>query len=149
VFYDGDKYVKGAERKRTIGQVTFEHTCVNAGFEYLAAKDQTSTTKADVSSKGYSFWVTPRTTLGWEGLIRYDHLQPNTSTALSTSAPINPATTTFGSQQQNRLIAGIAYWFPHQGGVSSALLIDYDGQIFKNITTAPVKAVAAHVLVNF
>jgi hypothetical protein len=38
-------------------------------------------------------------------------------------------TTTLDSQQQNRLIVGVAYWFPRLGNVSSALLVDYDGQL--------------------
>src|SRR6185436_9691803 len=41
-FYDADAYVKNADRNRAIGQVTFEHQYVNAGFEYLKAADQTS-----------------------------------------------------------------------------------------------------------
>ena len=58
-------------------------------------------------------------------------------------------TTAFESQRQNRVIVGAAYWFPHQGSVSSALLVDYDGQHFDNITTAPVRSVAVHALVSF
>jgi hypothetical protein len=57
--------------------------------------------------------------------------------------------TVFNDQAQNRTIAGVAYWFPHQGTVSTAILLDYDGQSLKNITTAPVKAVAIHGLINF
>jgi hypothetical protein len=52
-------------------------------------------------------------------------------------------------QQQNRTIVGVAYWFPHQGNVSTAVMLDYDGQSFKNITTAPVHAVTLHGLINF
>ena len=88
------------------------------------------------ASNGYSFWLTPKSTKGWEALIRYDHLTPNTDAAVV-------------SQKQNRTILGLAYWFPHQGTVSTALMLDYDGQSFKNITTAPVKSVAVHALVNF
>jgi len=44
---------------------------------------------------------------------------------------------------------GIAYWFPHQGAVTSALLVDYDGQSFKNLTAAPTKNIAVHALINF
>ena len=51
--------------------------------------------------------------------------------------------------KENRVIVGAAYWFPHQGSVSSALLVDYDGQHFDNITTAPVRSVAVHALVSF
>ena len=52
-------------------------------------------------------------------------------------------------QHQNRTIVGVAYWFPHQGNVSTAILLDYDGQSFDNITTAPTRAVILHGLINF
>ena len=40
VFYDGDRYLKDAERNRFIASVTFEHAYLNAGFDYLDTKDQ-------------------------------------------------------------------------------------------------------------
>jgi hypothetical protein len=64
------------------------------------------------------------------------------------SSPI-PGTTTFSDQIQNRTIAGLSYWFPHEGTVSTALLFCYDGQTFKNLTTAPVRTVAVNGLVSF
>ena len=54
VFYDGDNYLMHAERKRFIGSVTFEHNYLNAGFDYLHAKDQPSITKPNLTGKGYS-----------------------------------------------------------------------------------------------
>jgi hypothetical protein len=155
LFYDGDNYIKNAERKRTIGQVTFEHKYANLGFEYLNAKDQTSALpgNADKTGTGYSIWATPRATMSnnssWEALLRYDHQTPNTASTFAPTSTSPNASTTFESQKQNRTIAGIAYWFPHQGGVSAALMLDYDGQSFDNITTAPVKSIALHALVNF
>jgi hypothetical protein len=151
IFYIGDNYVKNGERKRTVGAVTYEHKFATAAFEYLDARDQRSALPGNelVKGKGYSAWVTPRTPQGWEGLIRYDHLTPNTSSAL---APLNTAgnlTTTLDSQQQNRVIVGIAYWFKLQGNVTASLLLDYDAQLFKNITTPETKTVAVHALVNF
>jgi len=154
VYYD-DHYAGSDERKRLMGNVTFEHNYLNAGFDYLDASDQTARTAAEVSSKGYSVWATPRLPMAngssWEGLLRYDHFIPNTST--STLAPAStspvPGVTVLNDQQQNRTIVGVAYWFPHQGNVSTAVLIDYDGQSFKNITTAPVHAVTLHGLINF
>jgi Phosphate-selective porin O and P len=136
VFYDGDNYLKNAERTRALGQLTFEHKYAAAGFEYLSAKDQTVSTRTAIESSGYSIWVTPKFGAGWEGLYRYDHLTPNTIAALE-------------FQKQNRTIVGAAYWFPHQGGVSTALMLDYDAQSFKNLSTAPTKSVAVHALVNF
>jgi hypothetical protein len=135
-FYFGDNYVKNAERMRAVGQVTYESTYLNAGFDAIDAKDQTSVTKIDVQSKGWSFWATPKTTKGWEMLLRYDHLVPDSRTDF---------------QVRTRTIAGVAYWFPHQGAVSSALLLDYDGQTFDRFVPAQPKQskVAVHALINF
>ena len=155
IFYDGDNYIMNAERTRTIEQITFEHQYVVAGFEYLSAKDQILSTAASVSSNGYSLWATPRLPLAngasWEALLRYDHWIPNTSTSLlapASTSPV-PGTTVVNDQRQNRTIIGAAYWFPHQGNVSTAILLDYDGQSFDNITTAPTKGVAIHGLLSF
>ena len=153
--YYNDHYAGNDERQRVMGNVTFEHKYFNAGFDYLTAKDQTLATAADVSSSGYSIWATPRIPFesgaSWEALLRYDHWTPNSSTRTlapaSTSA--NPGTTVFHDQKQNRTIVGVSYWFPHQGNVSTAILFDYDGQSFDNITTTPTKGVAIHGLVSF
>jgi hypothetical protein len=52
---------------------------------------------------------------------------------------------------RNRTIAGIAYWFPRQGAVSSALLVDHE-QV-DNDGSAPVRAGRArwalHALIRF
>ena len=134
-FINADMYVKNADRRRGIFAVTYEHTYFNASYEYLDAKDQTSATKTAVDAKGWSVWANPRSTKGWEGLVRYDHLDPNKST----------------NQERTRTIVGVSYWFPHQGAVSTALLLDYDDAKFKNF--APVqpeqKKIAIHALVNF
>ena len=136
VFYDGDAYVKNAPRNRLIGGLNYEHPYVALGFEYLNTTDQTSATKAALDGRGYSIWATPKSTVGIEGLVRYDHLTP--STAL-------PA------QARNRTILGLAYWFPHQGSVSSAMMLDYDGQTFDNFTPALPKQsrIAVHGLISF
>ena len=155
VFYDGDNYVVNAERTRAIGQLTYEHRYANAGFEYLRARDQTSALPGtvDKAGSGYSLWLTPRAPMdngsSWEGLLRYDHHTPDDRSVFAPASAAPGTTTSFAAQKQNRLIAGVAYWFPHQGGVTSALLFDYDGQRFDNITTAPVKSVAVHALINF
>jgi hypothetical protein len=136
VFWDGDHYVKNAERNRFIFGLNFEHKYLNAGYEFLDVADQISITRAEVDGQGYSVWFTPKTAIGWEGLVRYDHLKPNK---------------TFSSQERNRTIAGVAYWFPHQGNVASALLIDYDGQTFDNFAPAISKLarVGVHGLIQF
>lgn len=134
-FYDGDAYVRDGPRTRAIGMVSFENTYLNAAFEYLSAADQPSVTRPKVDSQGYSIWATPRSTIGWEGLLRYDHLTPNDGDT---------------SQTRDRTILGIAYWFPHQGNVSAAMLLDYDSQTFSTNPALPsVKRVGVHGLINF
>src|SRR4030095_12959621 len=75
-FYDADNYVQDAERRRFVIAPTFEHKYVNAAFQWVDTADQTSVTKVKVDGEGWSFWVTPRTTKGFEGLVRFDHLDP-------------------------------------------------------------------------
>jgi hypothetical protein len=135
-YYVGDDYVKGAERKRVVGQLTYEHMYINAGFDAIDAKDQTSITKADIEAKGWSFWATPKSTVGWEMLLRYDHMVPD-QRALD--------------QTRQRTIVGVAYWFPRAGSVTSSLMLDYDGQTFSNFVPGQPaqKKIALHALVNF
>ncbi len=137
VFYDADSYVKSARRDRLIAALNFEQRLVNAGFEYLNATDQTSATRAaEVEGHGYSIWATPKSAKGVEALLRYDHLTPNI---------------TLDPQVRNRAILGVAYWFPHEGNVSSALMLDYDRQTFNHFIPAlPTQSkVAVHGLISF
>jgi len=135
-FINKDAYVKNADRTRALFAATFEHPYVNAAFEYLATKDQTSATKTAVNGRGWSVFVTPKTARGWEGLLRFDHTVPNKSVK---------------SQVRERTIAGVAYWFPHQGNVSSALLFDVDNATFDGFSPAQPtqRRIAVHALVNF
>jgi hypothetical protein len=135
-FWNKDAYLKNADRDRAVFGATFEHKYVNASFDYLWATDQNaSATKPKVDARGYSWWITPRSTIGWEGLLRYDHIEPNTDQ----------------SGTRNRWIGGIAYWFPHQGNVSTSLLLDVDNQSFNDFATPSptVTRYALHALVNF
>ena len=136
LFYDGDSYVKNGPRKRMIAGLNYEHRFVNGGFEYLDAEDRPTVTRPGVDSKGYSVWVTPKSRMGLEALLRFDHLQPNTS---------------LSNQTRNRTIVGVAYWFPHEGAVSSAMMLDYDGQTFDNLAPALPRQsrVAVHGLISF
>ncbi len=135
-FIDHDMYLKSAPRRRGIVAITYEHPYLNASFEYLTVKNQPLPTATAVNARGWSAWVTPKSTKGWEGLLRYDHLVPDK---------------TMTSQTRERTIAGIAYWFPHQGAVSTALLLDVDNAKFNNFTTAQPtqRKIAVHALVNF
>jgi hypothetical protein len=132
-FWDQDAYVKDGPRHRGIAAVTFEHTYLNASFEYLSAKDQTLSANPKINAQGWSIWATPRTRKGWEALLRYDHMDPNKS----------------ADQERTRTIFGVAYWFPHQGSVSTALLLDYDAAKFLTPSAPEQKKIAVHALVNF
>jgi len=136
VFYDADNYVQSAARRRFVASATFEHKFVNAGVDYLSTADQTSTRTRELEGQGYSLWATPRSPSGWELLLRWDHMTPDDSR---------------DNETRDRTIAGVAYWFPHQGSVSSALMLDYDGQTFHDFAPALPKQqrVAVHALVNF
>jgi len=138
-FYDHDAYVKNADRTRGIFGLTYEHQYVNASWEYLTATDQNaSATKAKVDAHGYSFWIIPRSPTGWEGLLRYDHLENNHNVS--------------GSGIRTRWIGGVAYWFPHQGNVSTSLMFDVDQANFDKYAAAqpPTNTkYAIHGLVNF
>ena len=75
---------------------------------------------------------------------------PDTATTVAPAATSSaPGVIVLNDQHQNRTIAGVAYWFPHQGNVSTAILFDYDGQTFDNITTPPTKTIFLHGLINF
>jgi hypothetical protein len=153
VFHVSDHYVKDGERKRTVGSVSYEHPFVVAAFEYLDTRDRRSALLppgvTNVDGQGYSLWVTPKTRQGWEGLIRYDHHTPDTSSAFAPLATAGNLITPLDSQRQDRVIAGVAYWFKLQGSVTASLMVDYDAQVFKNLTTPETKTVAVHALVNF
>lgn len=135
-YYVGDHYVQDAPRTRGVFQVTYESKYINGGFDAIWAHDQTSITKPNIEASGWSFWLTPRSKIGVEGLIRYDHLKPDSR---------------FDTQVRHRTILGVAYWFRETGSVQSALLVDYDGQTFDNFTTPQPaqKRVAVHGLWAF
>ncbi len=140
-FYDFDNLATDLERRRAIGMVTFEHPLVNAAFSYLDAKDQAAPTTTtpitpEIDSSGYSFWMTPRTKMGLEGLLRIDRLSPNEA----------------NDSLKQRVIAGIAYW-PRMptAAVQSAILLDYEqGNYEKYATSRPTeKRLAVHMLISF
>jgi hypothetical protein len=142
-FYDADNYVVNAERKRAIFDTTFEQQYVNVGFDYLNTRDRQSAApslKPDVHGTGWSVWVTPKFGKGVEALVRYDHLRPDADNLLNGGNGIN-----------KRTIAGLAYWFPHQGSVSAALLGDVENVTFSDFTTAKPtqQRVALHALIAF
>ena len=136
-YYDSDHYLASAKRERILGGLTFEHPYVNAGFEYLEARDQTSVTKPELDRNGFSAWATPRTPIGIEALLRYDELVTNKD--------VSP------KPKKKRTIVGVAYWPPLQGGKTVAFLVDYSEVRFSNTTPDPgkTKIYALHTLWNF
>jgi hypothetical protein len=135
-FYDADNYMKNDPRKRGVFAVTFEHKYVNAAYEYLHSDDQVSKSVNKVKGDGYSFWFTPRSSIGLEGLFRYDHYAPDNS---------------IGNRERSRTIVGVAYWFKHQRTPTTAIMLDYDGAGFDNFTPPlpDQRKIAVHALVNF
>jgi len=136
-FYDRDAYVKDADRKRAIFGVTYEHRRGNAGFEYLAARDQNaSTRRTPVEARGWSWWTTPRLGRGWEGLLRADSLTPDRAAA---------------DQNKRRVIAGLAYWFPLQANLQTALLLALEDVRYQRFVPARAdeRRIAVHALINF
>jgi hypothetical protein len=133
-FYDRDAPVGDGSRRRAVADITFEHRHLNTGFIYLAAKDRSLPTAADVDGRGFSIWATPRTTIGWEALLRYDRLEPNSD----------------DDDRKARAIAGIAYWLPTTGA-QAAFLLDFETVNYDNYAPArpTERRLALHMLVNF
>ncbi|HXM80001.1 MAG TPA: hypothetical protein VOA00_12265 [Thermoanaerobaculia bacterium] len=145
-FYDGDHYETDAERKRAVAMLSFENPWVNAGFDYLDAKDRTSRLKTfSTHATGWSAWVTPRTPIGVEALLRYDEIKPNKD-----NNTVDP------NGKKKRFIGGVSYWFPvTKAGIAAAVLLDYenvkyDGFAAGNANNKPEeKRYAVHTLFNF
>ena len=139
-FYDHDAYVRDAERRRAIVAATYEHAYVNAGWNYLSTADQIRRGSPRLDGRGFSAWVTPKTPKGhgWEGLLRYDHLTQEQAAA-STDG------------ERDRTIVGLAYWFPRQGAVSAAILLDYERVDNRNFEPRrpDERRWAVHTLINF
>jgi len=133
-FYDADNYIRNDERTRLVWNVTFEHKYVNAGVEHLDATDQVSAAASEVKAKGWSVWATPKSTKGWEGLLRFDSLEPNETV----------------DAKKERKIAGVAYWFAALKPATASLLLDYEEVTYDALLAKPdEKRYALHALFNF
>lgn len=133
-FYNADRYVKGAPRNRLVLNAAFEHKRLVMGVDVVEARDQTSARAALVESSAYTVWARPRTTMGLEGLVRYDSFKANKSV----------------DGRRNRAIAGVAYWFQTQSTVSVALLVDYERVTFAGTPARPREGrLALHSLFSF
>jgi hypothetical protein len=136
-FYDSDHYFQNARRERILGNLTFENPYVHLGFEYVDARDRTTSTAVELDRSGWSAWITPRTPFGLEGVFRYDELNQNKN--------LSP------SPKKKRTVVGLAYWPPLQGGKTVAFMADYSEVKFSNQTPLPAttKIYALHTLFNF
>jgi hypothetical protein len=134
-FWIRDSYMEDAPRNRSMFNTTFEHPYVNAGFDYIATADKASSAQTNgvdlyptLDGKGWSVWATPKKGFAdgssIEGLIRYDHMKPGgTAGATAVTSP---------DGLNERVIAGVAYWFPKQGNVAAALMLDVDTATYSN-----------------
>jgi hypothetical protein len=157
-FYTHDNYMENAPRNRSVFNTTFEHPYLNIGFDYIATTDKASSVQTSgvdynptLDGKGWSIWATPKKVFpngsSVEGLIRYDHNKPGGAVTGS------GATMAISSPDglNKRWIGGFAYWFPRQGSVSAALLLDVENVTFTNWTPAKPtqQKVFLHTLVTF
>jgi len=138
-YYHNDHSAKDLDRNRAIFSTWLEQRRYNAGFDYMNRWDEANATSGQVKSGGYSIFVTPffqEKGNGLEALIRYDQFKVNKD--------LDP--------RQDRLILGVAYWFPHAGGnATAALLFDYE-QVTVDKPAAPVadqERFILHGLINF
>ncbi len=123
-FYDHDSPVENGNRERFVGNTTFEHRYVNLGVDYVSGKDRTSVSKAEVESDGWSVWATPRTTLGIEGLFRYDDFRPDKGV----------------DARQKRTLVGVAYWLKlPKPGLAAAILADYEQVKYDTALSRPTE----------
>jgi hypothetical protein len=153
-FWTLDRYMKDAERNRAVFNTTFEHRYVNLGYDYIRTSDKVSSARTDgvdryptLDGKGWSVWATPKKPFAngssLEALVRYDRMKPG-----GTASPTAIASPDGLSQ---RTIAGVSYWFPKQGGVSAALLVDYEQVKFSNWSPArpAQERLFVHSLISF
>jgi hypothetical protein len=133
-FYNADRYFKGAPRNRFVASAAFEHNRLVLGADLVEARDRTSVRAALVESSGFSVWARPRTTIGLEGLLRYDSFKPNNTV----------------DARRTRTILGAAYWFKTQSPVSAALLADYERVSYAASLAKPREGrLALHCLFQF
>ena len=139
-FYDKDAYVKNGERNRFIGSVTFEHKYVNAGFDYFNRRGSAAGECGDGHGQG-----------GCERPVVLDHAEDDDRHRRPVPLRQHQAERQHRSAPQTH-IAGIAYWFPHQGSVLTAALLDFE-QVRVRQRAAGVpptqQRIAVHMLVNF
>jgi hypothetical protein len=153
-FWTHDNYMNDAPRNRALFDTTFEHPYVNVGFDYFSTSDKTSSVRTNgvdlnptLEGKGWGFWAMPKKVFpnnsSIEALVRYDHLKPGgTAGATAITSP---------DGLSERFIGGVAYWFPKQGAVSAALLLDIETVTYSNWSPAKPtqQKIFLHSLLSF
>ncbi len=133
-FYDADRYIKDAPRHRFVANAALEHKYIVASVDLLEASDQISAKAPLVRSSAYSVWTRLKTTMGIEGLLRYDSVKPDKSV----------------DGRKNRRIAGVAYWFKTKAPVAAAVLADYEGVTYAATMGKPHETrLALHTLFSY
>ncbi len=133
-FYDADRYIKGAPRNRFVMNAAFEHKYVVAAADLLEATDQVSVRAPKVESSAYSVWTRLKTTMGVEGLLRYDSVRPDKTV----------------DGRRNRTILGVSYWFKTRAPVATAVLADYERVNHPPASARPRETrLALHTLFSF
>jgi hypothetical protein len=133
-----DHYAADLPRHRLLASGFYEHRRFNAGLDVLGTRDQPTAASPLTHGGGYSIFVTPffkTKGAGPEALFRLDRFQLD--------QPTGPSHT--------RVVTGIAYWFPHTGPGTAALMLDYEGFSTANVTPAipTERRLYVHGLVNF
>jgi hypothetical protein len=112
-FINDDHYERDAPKRRMLSSMYFEHRRFNAGFDVLMARDQLTPDLPRIDGRGLSMWVTPffrEKGNGPEMLLRFDRFRLDLQ----------------GPALRHRIIAGLAWWFPVEGGRPAAIMIDYE-----------------------
>ena len=83
-----------------------------------------------------SVFATPRTPIGLEVLFRHDHLEPDADA---------------NDSEKTRTIAGVAWWFAFQPGVTAAILADHEQVRYDDFSPAKPteKRWALHLLLTY
>ncbi len=150
-FYSTDHYVPNAKRTRAVLDTSFEHQYLNVGFDVINAHDQTSARPGsqDIDGRGWAVWATPRKPFAngssLEALLRYDYLEPNREVATVGGSTVP------GLGKNKLAIAGLAYWFPKTGPVSSAVMLDFESWTYSDYTTPKPnqQRIYVHSLITF
>jgi hypothetical protein len=153
-FWTHDNYMQDAPRNRAVFNTTFEHPYVNAGFDYIRTSDKASSVRTNgvdvnptLEGDGWSFWATPKKGFAngssIEALVRYDHMKPG--------GTAGPSAISSPDGLNERTIGGLAYWFPKQGNVSAAVMLDLENVTFSNWTPArpTQQRIFVHSLISF